>query len=58
MVGVYSYSLTTLFINVLWPSCKPSKLPIAKDVGSLTSDGVNSEITINVQLCDFDGKFE
>jgi len=35
---------TTLSINFLWPACRPSKLPIAIEVGFLTSDGDIKEI--------------
>jgi len=32
------------FINFLWPACRPSKLPIAIEVGFFTSDGDIKEI--------------
>jgi len=31
-------------INFLWPACRPSKLPIAIEVGFFTSDGDIKEI--------------
>jgi len=33
-----------IFINFLWPACRPSKLPIAIEVGLFTSDGDIKEI--------------
>ena len=58
MVGANSSSFITVFISFRCPSCRPSKLPMANEVGLLTSEGDIKEITINVQFCDFDGKFE
>ena len=37
-------SFTTTSITFRWPACSPSKLPIAIEVGFLTSDGDIKEI--------------